>query len=117
MAEKEAINPDLMFNFSLLECADKITSGGPCHLFPNSNFLSKPTNKPANRGNKITKKKKFRFKISLRLLIEILLSFITEVKKSISSRKQKTPKDVILPIKLPTKSVAKIVFRIKILLN
>tara|TARA_B100000989_G_C19387180_1_gene404156 strand:- start:129 stop:482 length:354 start_codon:yes stop_codon:yes gene_type:complete len=117
MAEKEAINPDFMFNFSLLECADKITSGGPCHLFPNSNFLSRPTNKPAKTGNNITKKKKSRFKISLKLVIKILFLFITEVKKSISSRKQKTPKDVILPIKLPTNSVAKIVFRIKILLN
>ncbi len=37
---------------------------------------------------------------------------IIEVRKSISSRKQKTPNEVILPIRLPTKSVEKIVFRI-----
>ena len=110
IAEKEAINPDFILNFSLLECADKITSGGPCHLFPNSSFLKRPTTKPARAGKKSTNKKKSFFKTSSGLFTVIFFFLIIEVRKSISSRKQKTPNEVILPIRLPTKSVEKIIF-------
>tara|TARA_Y100000813_G_scaffold164470_1_gene125530 strand:- start:343 stop:507 length:165 start_codon:yes stop_codon:yes gene_type:complete len=53
MAEKEARKPDFIFNFSLLECADRITSGGPCQRLPRPSFLNVPTNNPAITG-KIT---------------------------------------------------------------
>ena len=53
MAEKEARKPDFIFNFYLLECADRITSGGPCQRLPRPSFLNVPTNNPAITG-KIT---------------------------------------------------------------
>ena len=49
-------NPDLTFNSSSSLWTDKITSGGPCHLFPWLKFLIIPTIKPIRNGT-IRKKK------------------------------------------------------------
>ena len=51
--------PDLTFNSSSSLWTDKMTSGGPCHLFPLVKFLIIPTKSPTKNG--IIKKKKIIF--------------------------------------------------------